>query len=196
MLRALFSSKVRVGLLKLFLFNPENSFYQREIALRVAHPIRGIQREVERLCGAGIIESSPSGNRIYYRLNKSCPISEELKKIVFKSSGIAEVLKQQMTGSANIRAAFIYGSYAKGEENMSSDIDLLVVGDISSRELSAILAGPKLELGRAIDYSVFPAEEFRRKVEEKNSFAVNVLKDKKIFIVGNENELKDIVAGR
>ena len=193
MLNKLFSSKVRVELLKLFLFNPDNSFYQRELALRTSMPIRGVQREVERLASVGLITRFTSGNRVYYKVNKKCPIYEELKKIVLKTAGIAEVIRGGLTDSQSIRVAFIYGSYAKGEEDLSSDIDLLVIGDISSKQLSALLSGPKRELGRAIDYVVFPVKELNKRIEQKNHFLSRVMKEKKVFIVGSDDELKQII---
>ena len=70
MINKLFSSKTRVEILKLLLFNPENSFYQRQISALTHQSIRGVQREVEKLQQLGLIEKSVQGNRIYYKVNK------------------------------------------------------------------------------------------------------------------------------
>lgn len=196
MLEKLFSSKTRVKILKLFLFNPEDSFYQRQISSLIHQPIRGVQREVEKLQSIGLIERLPQGNRVYYRVNKKCPIFEYLKLIFFKSVGIAEVLKRNLKKKNNIKIAFIFGSYAKGLESSISDIDLMVIGSITSRELSGILSIPKKELSREINYVVFPLPEFRKKIQNKDHFLNAVLKGKKIFIIGNENELKTIIKTR
>jgi len=192
MLDKLFSSKTRVEILKLFLFNTSNSFYQRQISNLTAQSIRGVQREVEKLNRIGIIERSIQGNRIYYKLNKKCPIIQDLKNIFFKSVGIAEVLKENLK-EKEIKIAFIYGSYAKGEESLLSDIDLMVLGDISSKELSNILSKPKRELMREINYVVFSLDEFINKAMQKDHFINSVLKDKKIYIAGSENELKGLI---
>jgi len=192
MLNKLFSSKTRVEILKLFLFNSNNSFYQRQISNLTAQSIRGVQREVDKLNGIGIIERSIQGNRIYYKLNKKCPIAQDLKNIFFKSVGIAEVLRDNFK-EKKIKLAFIYGSYAKGEESLLSDIDLMVIGDISSKELSSILSKPKKELMREINYVVFSLNEFINKAMQKDHFINSVLKDKKIYIMGSENELKGFI---
>ena len=110
MLEKLFSSKTRVEVLKLLLFNPQDSFYQRQISTIIHQPIRGVQREVAKLESIGLIEKSVQGNRIYYRANKRCPIFEELKTILLKSAGIAMVLMENLKDRHNIRIAFIYGS--------------------------------------------------------------------------------------
>src|SRR4030065_285222 len=192
MLNKLFSSKTRVEILKLFLFNPNNSFYQRQISNLTAKSIRGVQREVDKLNRMGLIERLIQGNRIYYKLNKKCSITQDLKNIFFKSVGIAEVLKDNFK-EKGIKIAFIYGSYAKGEESLLSDIDLMAVGDISSKELSSILSKPKKELMREINYVVFSLNEFINKAMQKDHFLNSMLKNKKIYITGSEHELKRLI---
>jgi len=193
MIEKLFSSKARVEILKLFLMNPQNSYYQRQIETLTRQPIRGVQREVAKLERIGLVERSVQGNRTYYRANRNCSIFEPLKEIILKSTGIAEVLQKNFKKQHKIVIAFIYGSYAKGEETLSSDIDLMVVGDITSKEISGILSKPKKDLGREINYAVFSVREFRKRIKNKDHFLNSILKDKKIFITGNKNELKAIV---
>jgi len=196
MLDKLFSSKARVEILKLFLFNSDDSFYQRQISMLTRQPIRGVQQEVEKLQNLGLIEKSAQGNRLYYKVNRNCSIFEELKRILFKTAGIAETLKGKLIKSDSVKVAFIYGSYAKGEESLSSDIDLLVMGSITSKELSGLLSKSKSEIGREINYAVFKVEEFRKRIKQKNHFLNSVLKEKKLFIIGGEDELKTITESR
>ena len=196
MLGELFSSRARVEILKLFLFNPNDSFYQRQISLLTHQPIRGVQREVEKLEKLGLLERSAQGNRVYYKANQNCPIFAELKNIIYKSAGIAECLREHLKESDSIKIAFIYGSYAKGEENISSDIDFMVIGNVSARELSKLLSKPKAELGREINYAIFDAKEFRRRLSEKDHFLTTVLSEDKIFIIGDDNGLKSIIKSR
>lgn len=196
MLNKLFSSKARVEILKLFLFNPDDSFYQRQISMLTGQSIRGVQREVEKLQSIGLIEKSAQGNRLYYRVNRNCSIFEDLKRILFKTTGIAEALKGKLVKSDSIKIAFLYGSYAKGEESLSSDIDLFVIGNITLKELSRLLSKSKSEIGREINYTVFKAGEFRKRIKQKDHFLNTVLKEKKLFIIGGEDELKTITESR
>lgn len=192
MLKKLLSSKNRVEVLKLLLFNPDESYYQRQISRLTGQPIRAIQREIKNLKDIGLIEKRAEGNRVYYKINKGCPIYEDLKRIFFKVEGIGKILKEYLKKNKDIEVAFIYGSYAKGSERISSDIDLMVIGDISSKKLSKILSGVKEELGREINYMVLTEEELREKVDEKEHFITEVLNDEKIFLIGDEGELKRI----
>ncbi len=192
MLYKLFSSKTRVEILKLFLFNAGSNFYQRQISSLTNLPIRGVQREVENLFKIGFLEKSVQGNRVYYRVNRNNPIFEDLKSLFFRSVGIAEALKENLQDK-KIEIAFIYGSYARGQESILSDIDLMVIGDISSKQLSGLLSKPKTELMREINYTVFSLNEFISKVLQKDHFINSVLKDKKIFIIGSSDELKRLI---
>jgi len=196
MLEELFSSKARIEILKLFLFNPDNSYYQRQIATLTNQSIRGVQREVKKLEKISLIEESLDGNRKYYKVNKTCPVFENLKRIFLKTVGIGEVLRKGFKKSNVIKLAFIYGSYARGEENFSSDIDLFVVGKIKARELSSFLAKFKREMGREINYSIYSLQEIKRKISQQNHFLNAILKGEKIFIIGDENELKKAIKSR
>lgn len=194
MLSKLFTSKTRVDILKLFMFNPENRFYLRQIASMTGKALVGIQREVENLETIGILDKIHDGNRVYYKVRKDCPIYDELKSIVLKTTGIAEVLKEQLVDSKSIRFAFIYGSYAKDDENLKSDIDLLVIGDISSRELSSLLSEQKIKLQREINFTTTSSTEFKEKINGRNHFISSIVSEKKIFLIGNEYEFREFAA--
>lgn len=192
MLEELFSSKARIKVLKLFLFNPEKRYYQRQIASLSEQSIRGVQREIEKMKKIGLIVESIEGNRNYYQVNKNCPVYEDLKRIFLKTVGIGEALRKHLGKADEIRIALIYGSFAQGEENLSSDIDLLVIGNISVKKLSGMLSKPKNELSREINYTVYSVKEYKRRVKQKDHFLNAILGKEKIFIIGNEDELKEI----
>jgi predicted nucleotidyltransferase len=192
MLEELFSSKARIEILKLFLFNPETRYYMRQISKLSEQSIRGVQREIEKLKKIGLLEESIEGNRNYYQVNKNCAIYEELKRIFLKTVGFGETLRKHLERTKDIKIAFIYGSFARGEENASSDIDLLVIGSISAKKLSGLLSKPKKELGREVNYAVYSIQECRKRIREKDHFLKEVLGKEKIFLIGNDEELKAI----
>lgn len=196
MIDKLFSSKARVEILKFFIFNPDKSFYQREISRLTKQPIRAVQRELEKFTSLGLFIKAVEGNRVYYKINKECAIYNELKNIFLKSVGIAEVIKEHIKHTPNIEVAFIYGSYAKGKENLLSDIDLMIIGSVTSKEISNILSQPKKELLREINYCIFTKEEFKKRIKNKDHFLTSILKERKIFIIGSEDELKRIIKSR
>jgi len=192
-LNRLFTSKTRVEILKLFIFNPENSFYMRQISSLIGLAIIGVQRELANLETLGILSKYRDGNRIYFKIRKDCSIYSDLKNIMLKTAGIAEVLKNRLNDADEIDFAFIFGSYAKGEENLNSDIDLMVIGNITTKKLSKILSDAKVKLAREINYFTITPKEFRLKLKEKNHFISSIAKEEKIFLIGSKDEFKEFI---
>lgn len=195
MLEELLGSRARVIILKTFLLDLERDFYQREISTITNLPIRAVQREVEKLVKIGLVEKQIRGNRKYYRCRRDFPIFEELKSIILKTVALGNVLKDYLQKKKEkIELAFIYGSFAKGEENISSDIDLLIVGNITSKEASMLLSPAKNSLRREINFIVYDEKELLKKKE--SHFLKQVLKEPKIFLVGDEGDIKRILKSR
>lgn len=193
MLNKLIPSRTRVEILKLLLLNPKNSYYQREIEQLIKLPVRGVQRELANLHQVGLVEVKIRGNRRYYSVNQNFPIYEELKSILLKTVAFGDVLRKVFKErQGDIKLAFIYGSYAQHTENILSDIDLLVIGSISPRQLSETLRQPKSELHREINSVIYSVKEFKNKIDNQNHFLMNILKSKKIYLVGNDAVLKTI----
>jgi predicted nucleotidyltransferase len=152
-----------------------------------------VQRELVRLEKAGLVIRTPRGNRVYYRANRSHPAFEDLKRVILKTIGLGDALRAALAPLADrVRVAFIYGSLARGEETAGSDIDLLLVGDLTLREASAVLGPAGRDLGREFNATVYPPEEFRTKAREGHHFISAVLKGEKIYLIGDEIALKGL----
>ena len=194
MLELLFSSTARVKVLALLLLNPETSFYQREISALTGLPIRAVQREVQRLQTLGLLTSFTRGNQVHYQVNRDFFLFPELKGIFLKTVGLTALLGDALKGAENIVLAFIYGSYAADQESTTSDIDLLVVGTLSSRALHTTLQEAEKLVHREINCTLFSPEEFRTRAQTGNGFLRNVLTGPKLFLIGDESALQGLVA--
>lgn len=170
---------------------PERSFYRNEL-MRLAGSGKGaLQRELDRLEGAGLVTVTPIGNQKHYQANAEAPIYAELRGIVVKTFGVADVIRRALLPLADrIRAAFIYGSIASGADTAHSDIDLLVVSEeIGYQELVRALQDAEQSLGRTMSPTVFSPGELAGKRGERASFITRVLAQPKIFVIGSEREL-------
>jgi len=194
MLELLFSSTARVKVLALLLLNPESSFYQRQISGLTGLPIRAVQREVQRLQTLGLLTSFTRGNQVHYQVNRDFFLFPELKNIFLKTVGLTALLGETLKETEDIALAFIYGSYAADQESTASDIDLLVVGTLSSRALHTTLKEAEKLIHREINYMLFSPEEFRTKAQTGDGFLHNVLAASKIFLIGDEDALRTFVA--
>jgi predicted nucleotidyltransferase len=185
----IFKSRTRKELFRLYFTNPDNEYYLRELERNLDIPVSMIRKELIHLEDTGIFVSSKKGNLVYYSLNKSYPLFEELKSIVFKTIGIQGLLKETLGKIKGIEVAFIYGSFAKKEEVSKSDIDLFIMGKVDDARLLREIRRLEMLLKREINYSIFARDEFKKKVKEKDSFITDLLENPKIFIVGSGDDL-------
>ncbi len=183
--------KIRRKALALFLLNPDKRYYFREAVRLLGDTPGSLQRELKTLTAAGILTVEPIGIQKFYRANSDSPVFGELKAIAEKTFGIADVIRDILRTQAEskIGLAWIYGSVASGQDTSSSDIDLMVVGSLSFRELVAILKPVEEHMQRPINPTLYAESEFRQKVREGNHFLLNVLKSDKLFVMGNEDDL-------
>jgi predicted nucleotidyltransferase len=173
----------------------EESFYLRQLAREIGGGHGALQRELQHLTDMGLVVRSAQGNQVLYRANSRGPIFSELKSLIAKTVGIREVLASGLTTlESKIRIAFVYGSVARQQERANSDIDLLVVGSASFGEVVSALGRAQRELGREINPTVFPVSEFRSKMAAGNHFLRTMISEKKIFVIGTQNELAKLVA--
>ncbi len=188
MLTKLFSS-TRAELLGLFFNNPDDRFYLREIARHIGKDAAGIKRELDNLVKIGLLGKEKRGVQKYYFANKNSPIFAEMKGLIFKTTGAQGAMKTSLSRLKGVQAAFIYGSYAKGSEKEDSNINLMVIGQANITELNDMVMGLEEKLKRDIDYLVFDEQEYRKRKESKDPFIRELLKGKKIFLVGREDDL-------
>jgi predicted nucleotidyltransferase len=192
----LFASETLVSVLKLFLLNPERSYYQAQVATIAGARLYAAQRELARLERAGLVVREPSGNRVYYRANRRHPAFEDLKRAFLRTVLLGDSLRAALAPLAGkVQAAFVYGSYARGEEREHSDVDLFIVGELTASEEAEALGEAEEAVGRELNAVIFPPEEFREKAQAGHYFIADVLGNPKLFVIGDEDELAGL-AGR
>jgi predicted nucleotidyltransferase len=180
----------RRAIFDLLFFNTGQEWHLREIARRTGVSPSALHAELRTLAAAEVVSRRVESHRAYYRANPACPILPELRQIVLKTSGLGDALRAALAPLAKqAPLAFIYGSFAGGRETAESDIDVLLVGRLTSRQVAAIFGPLKRELGREFNCVVYSPNEFREKIGEGHHFLKAVLKGPKIFLIGDEHEL-------
>ena len=187
---ALFSG-LQQRLLAVLFGQPDRSFYGNEL-LRLTGTGRGaLQRELEKLVSADLVTITPVGNQKHYQANAAAPIFAELRGIVMKTLGLADVLRTALNAvSDRIELAFVFGSVAKGTDIATSDIDLMVVTEtLTYADLFEGLAAAEQVLGRKVNPTLYTSAALAEKVRTENSFVLRVLSQPKIFLIGTEDVL-------
>ena len=183
-------------LLTLFLTHPTEAFYIRQIARLTGETYNNVRQELQNLAQLGLILSERRANATYYRANVEHFLFPELKRIILKTEAVGDELREVLSALDDIRVAFIYGSTAKGTELASSDIDLMVIGDVDLDALDGAIDSIEEELGRTVNYTLFGAGEWQERVAQGHSFVTDVLTHEKIFLIGDENDLSALGTGR
>ncbi len=189
--------KVRSSVLALLFCHSDRSFYLREIIRHVGAGQGAVQRELDLLLKSGLVTRRRVGNQVHYQANNEASIFRELKSLMTKTAGLADSLRQSLEPlRKRIVAAFVHGSLAKGTETAESDADVVVIGDATFSEVTDHLFASQGELGRDVNPSVYPTEEFRKKVSEGNHFLTGLIDEPKIFLIGDEDEFGRLVGKR
>lgn len=181
-------SGVQQRLLALFFGQPDRSFYNNEL-LRLTGTGKGaLQRELERLQSAGVVTATRIGNQTHYQANRAAPIFDEIRGIVIKTFGLADVLRAALADLAErIELAFIFGSVAKGTDTAASDIDVMVVAeDLAYADLFERLGPAEATLRRKVNPTIYTPDEVARRQREDNHFITRVLEQPKIFLIGGD----------
>jgi predicted nucleotidyltransferase len=147
------------------------------------------RQELRKLVRLELVQSRRDSNRVYYCAKTESPLYPEIRNLVLKTSGLSDVLKSALMDK-RIRGAFVFGSIARGEETATSDVDLMVIGQLGLRDLSRLLSGIEEKIGREVNPHVLREEEFRKRIRAKEHFVSSVMETPKIFIIGSQRELE------
>ena len=187
---ALFS-KNRRAILSLLYGHAEEAFYLRQIVRASGGGVGAIQRELRQLVQSGIIRRTAQGSQVYFRANAECPVFTELKSLLMKTAGVADVLRTALASLVDrIEIAFLYGSVACGREQQDSDVDVLVVGEATFADVVAAIAPAQQQLQREVNPTVYPTDEFRVKLAARHHFLKSVMANSKVFLIGDEHGLE------
>jgi predicted nucleotidyltransferase len=154
-------------------------------------------RELDRLADAGILLRQPVGNQVQYQANGRCPIYDDVRNILKKTTGVADVLRVSLEPLvAGIRAAFVYGSVARGDERGGSDLDVMIVGKVKFADVVIALTPTAEALRREINPNVYPPAEFAAKLADGEPFLQRVMAGRKIFLIGADDDHGQLAARR
>ncbi|HSQ11032.1 MAG TPA: nucleotidyltransferase domain-containing protein [Burkholderiaceae bacterium] len=182
--------KTQQAVLGLLFGQPERSFYLRELVTAAGGGASQVQRELAQLSAAGLVTREPRGNQVWFKANATSPVFGELKSLITKTTGIADVVRATLEPfSGQITAAFIYGSVARGEHDSDSDVDLMVVGSLPPSRLAPAQLTLRERLGRPVKAVVYTAAELKQHVRQGEPFLTNVLRQPKIWLIGSDAEI-------
>ena len=186
----LFPNQYRRKVLGLLLMRPDQQIHLRELARVIGAAPGTLKKELDALCGVGLLRAERVGNQVRFCANTAHPVFPELQALIRKTIGLVDALRLSLAPLAGrIDAAFVFGSMASGTESAGSDIDLMVVGDAGFAEIVDVTYAAQATLGREINPKVMSASEWQAKKAERNAFLQDVLNKPRIMLIGDADAL-------
>lgn len=183
--------QTRGAILRVLYGHVGESFYLRQLARLTNISLGPVQREIRQLVEAGLVTRKTVGTQTLYGANEDSPVFREIRGLVKKTVGMHDVLAEALEPlRKKVNVAFVYGSVASSRERRESDVDLMVVGNVDFDEVVAELLSAERTLHREINPTVYTAREFHKKAN--GSFLKNVMEEKKLFIIGGEDDLREL----
>lgn len=184
----------RQRVLAILLLDPQASLHVRELARRTGSQPGTLNRELAKLAEAGVLLRRRVGNQVHYQANRACPVFDELAGLLRKTAGIPAMLAAALAPLADrIRSALVFGSVARGEETSASDVDVLILGEVSLAEAVHALHPLPAGLGREINPVVYRPNDFLDKLAAGNTWAGEVVARPKVFVVGTSDDFAELV---
>jgi predicted nucleotidyltransferase len=195
-LQALFYSKIRAEVFRQLFSVADKPVYLNQLRKDTGFASRSIEEELKKLQALDLIVAIPDRSRVNFTANKAHPLYNELRSIVLKTSGLQDVLEEALAASPLVDFAFVFGSLARDTEHAASDLDLMVIGTVTNRELAQILRGVSDRIGREINPHIFTREELLQRLQKDDHFLGNVLALPTRFIIGKQDEFEKLVGRR
>ena len=177
-------SSARRRLLRYYFTNPKARHHLRGVATRLGIDPSNLSKELARLEREGLFRSEVVGRQRYFQLNREYPLFVEVGKIVAKTIGAVPLITQSLKTIEGIGQAYLYGSFARNQQDAASDIDVLIIGDPREDALARAVHKLERQLGREINYTVLSLKEFQWRRGRKDAFLENVWHNKRVPLIG------------
>lgn len=181
-METLFSNTVQ-AILGYFITNPNQPVYLRELAAIMNADPGNLSRQIQPLVKMGLLQTNIKGRLKFFSLNTAHPLYSEISAIISKTSGIPEMLRNTLKSIRGIKTAFIYGSYANKTLDGQSDVDVMIIGEVSSMSLASLLQPIEKKIGREIHFRVMGESEYAQRIKKNDAFALSIERGKKIKLI-------------
>ncbi|NTV30513.1 hypothetical protein HGA91_00845 [candidate division WWE3 bacterium] len=188
-LHYLFTSRVRLKLLEIFIPYPDQMYYVRQITRMVNEEVNAVRRELERLRSIGLLTTEQRSNRLYYKVRREFIFYSELLRMIGKTTGFGRELLENIDQYGKIKYTTISLRFIKHVHPGPNDIDILIVGKVQLDVLQSLVRTYEDKLGHEINYTVMTEDEFSFRKNRGDAFIRTVLALPHVVLIGDEDEI-------
>jgi predicted nucleotidyltransferase len=170
---------------------PDRAFHLSELRRLTGLGSASLQRELNRLAEAGLVQSERVGNLRRFQANPQSPVYKELIGLTRKTIGLEPQVREALLPLVpRLKAAWVFGSVAKQTDTAQSDIDIMLIGEnLPLGDILEHLLPLEAQLGRKINPTCYTPAEFERRRAEADSFVNRILSQPVLPLIGDPNEL-------
>lgn len=200
-LEHLFGSKTRVRLLRLFLDKPERAYFVREITRRIESQLNSVRREINNMLELGLVKEvenpvdmkdvkkssrGAASKKKFYQANTEFAFFEELQSIVKKSSALLyDVLLGRLQEIGKVDLLIFTGKMTEAPV----ETDILIVSNMKSPQIRTVIEEFEHELGREVNYTHMPVEEYRYRKDVRDRFLQKIFQEKHVIVIDDVKEV-------
>jgi DNA-binding transcriptional ArsR family regulator len=191
-LKHLLVSQTRLKLITTLFYFPKEIYYVRQLVRLLDEEINSVRRELDNLKKANIVESEWRGNRLYYWANSASPLFPELLTIANKSTGLGFKLQSKNNGLGQIKLLMYSYKFISGQRKNPDDIDLIIVGDVSYKEIENNMKQEEEIRKHEINYMIMDKSELELRIQKRDQFIVDFFLDCPMVIIGSPQDISNI----
>lgn len=183
-LSAIFTSKTRIKIINILFTSPQEIYYVRQLVRDTGEEINSVRRELQNLTKINLVLPEARGNRLYYTPNKRHHLFSTLLALAYKSLPFCEALS---------KAQLVVASYSflLGKNETKDSVDVIVVGDISTKSVETAMKSEETRRGHEINYMVMDKEELTLRQNKRDPFLVDFFLSCPVVIMGSPQILTE-----
>lgn len=165
--------------------HPDKTFGTRELAAQAGIDPSNASRWLRRWSEVGLVERLDERGYPVYRASRS-PALAALARLLQQDTRTSQLLAQKIEKlGADVEAAAIFGSAARGEARQDSDIDLLLLADLPQLKAQALFKSVGRELGRPVNVLVYTRRAWQDALRRRDSLAVDIAEKPVVLLKGS-----------
>lgn len=181
MLEQLFGSRTRVKLLRLFLANPNQAFFVRELTRKIHEQINSIRRELANLEKMGFVASYTEDQKKYYQVSTDFMLYQELKSLMLKSRlTLEKKFLDSIKATGKLQYLVLTGYFV---DDLEASVDLFIVGRINKNKLKLLLERFSDNFGQKLRYTEMDLDEYKYRKDITDKFLYDIINRKKVVVV-------------
>lgn len=189
MLNQLLISKVRVKMLRYFLFNQNLAIHVRGLVRELNEEINAVRRELRNLESVGLLSSKQNGNKLDYRLNLNAPGIQQLYEIFAIEEPDVKLLRTRVMKLEKLTVTLLTPNFFTKKYESENDVDMLIVAETDPTSINSLIKDLEVTMKRELRVAALKNSEVPFYLKKRDPMLMNILSKDTINLIGSPASL-------